>query len=94
MIQVQVSTYPLPESCRVNLENELDEKELLLNQQKKDKHKTTKKYRQHLAQQEQVNTELAIRLREQQAKAQADQARLLTFEFGGPLHFYARWSMT
>jgi len=61
------------DNARVHLENELDEKELQLHQQKKDVKRTTKKYRQHLVAQETVNNELAVRLREQQAKADKDQ---------------------
>ena len=51
----------------------MDEKELQLHQQKKDGKRTAKKFRQHLVQQEQVNNELAVRLKEQQAKAEKDQ---------------------
>lgn len=61
------------DNARVHLENELDEKELQLHQQKKDGKRTAKKFRQHLVQQEQVNNELAVRLKEQQAKAEKDQ---------------------
>ena len=59
--------------AKVTLENELDEKELLLNQQKKDQKRNTKKYRQHLAQQEHVNNELATRLKHQQSKFDLDE---------------------
>jgi len=59
-------------SARLNLENELDEKELMLNQQKRDQKKTTKKWRAQLTQQETINNELAIRLKEQQMKRERD----------------------
>lgn len=58
-------------NAKITLENELDEKELLLNQQKRDQKKTAKKFRQHMAVQEQVNSELAVRLKEQQEKTEA-----------------------
>ena len=39
------------DSARAHLENELDEKELQVNQAKKDKQRANKKYRAHVAQQ-------------------------------------------
>jgi len=60
------------DSARAHLENELDEKELQVNQAKKDKQRATKKYRAHVAQQEQMNSELATRLATQAAKAERD----------------------
>ena len=60
------------DSAKAHLENELDEKELQVNQAKKDNKKMTKKYRTHVAQQEQMNSELATRLAAQAAKAERD----------------------
>ena len=60
------------DSAKAQLENELDEKELQVNQAKNEKKRITKKYRTHVAQQEQVNSELATRLAAQAAKAERD----------------------
>lgn len=53
--------------AKVVLEKELDEKELLLNQHKKDQKRSTKRYISQLSQQEAINSELAVRLQEQEA---------------------------
>ena len=60
------------DSAKAHLENELDEKELQVNQAKNEKKRMAKKYRTHVAQQEQVNSELATRLAAQAAKAERD----------------------
>jgi hypothetical protein len=44
----------------------LDEKELMLNQQKKEVHSKTRKLKAHLTQQEMVNNELAVKLKQQE----------------------------
>ena len=47
---------------------QLDEKELLLNQHKKDQMSKTRKLKAHLTQQETVNNELATKLMQQEAE--------------------------
>ena len=47
---------------------QLDEKELLLNEQKKEVHSKTKRLKAHLTQQEIVNNELEIQLRQKEAE--------------------------
>jgi 3'-phosphoadenosine 5'-phosphosulfate sulfotransferase (PAPS reductase)/FAD synthetase len=46
--------------------SQLDEKELLLNQQKKEVQSKTRKLKAHLTQQEMVNSELAMKLKQQE----------------------------
>ena len=47
---------------------QLDEKELLLNEQKKEAHSKTKRLKAHLTQQEIVNNELEVKLRQKEAE--------------------------
>ena len=51
---------------------QLDEKELLLNQHKKDQMSKTRKLKAHLTQQETVNNELATKLKQQEAEKVAN----------------------
>ena len=52
---------------------QLDEKELLLNQHKKDQMSKTRKLKAHLTQQETVNNELATKLKQQEAEKVTEQ---------------------
>ena len=58
------------------LENELDQKELMLNRQKKEQKRTAKKYQTQISQERDVNAELAERLmKEEEEKQRIEKAR-------------------
>ena len=57
-------------NVKASLETELDQKEMLLNKQKKEQSRATRKYQTQISQERNMNTELAERLKEQEEERQ------------------------
>ena len=63
---------------------QLDQKELQLNQHKKEQKRTNRKFQTQISQERNANTELAERLKEQEV----EKVNLLSVEWNKPPHFF------